>query len=394
MWTTRDRVIYAFRICGKYISSLINCKKSEKHKKKILLYANTNTMEEHLKNYLDAIGDDSEYQFYIFFGAGYSNRKLQTLEGTKLLGENIEVIHQEWRLYFQKWDLIVCADLQYPFMLKKGSIPLLHIEHGIPAISYDGGEHTYEYGEDCFDENGDFLFDVMLENDISVARAMWNEGKQFRNVIKFTGYGQTQKMEKEAEKKQYYKKQLGISDDKIVVSFFGSWNKESLFHVLGKDLFTECQKLEEKYMFIFSIHPNEYRKYDENIEPMGEMVEKQREHGFLVRSPKEDWLPYMMASDIVVGDYTTMTALAMIAEKKIIFSDFPDSRIWKKSLYYKAKHELPVICKAEQLESKLQEVMNCQKYDEVIMECKKNLYVSYDEYKKKIIWITKELLKA
>ena len=178
-----------------------------------------------------------------------------------------------------------------------------------------------------------------------------------------------------------------------MVSFFGSWNKESLFHVLGKDLFTECQKLKEKYMFIFSTHPNEYRKYDENIEPVGELVDQQREHGFLVRSPKEDWLPYMMASDIVVADYTTMTALAMIAEKKVIFSDFPDSRIWKKSLYYKAKHELPVICKAEQLEEKLQEVMECQEYNDLIMECKKNLYVPYDEYKKKVVGITKELLK-
>lgn len=393
MGTTKNRVIYASRICGKYISCFVNRRRSGKSKKKILLYANTSTMEEYLKNYLDTIGENPEYLFYIFFGDGYSDRKLQTLDGTKLSGRNIEVISQEWRLYLRKWDLIVCADLQYPFMLKKGSVPLLHVKHGLSIISYDGGEHTYAYGEDCFDENGDFLFDVMLEPDMSVAKAMWDAGKQFQDVIKFTGYDQSQTIEREAEKKQYYKKQLGIPDDKIVVSFFGSWNKESLFHVLGKDLFTECQKLKEKYMFIFSIHPNEYRKYDENIEPIGELVDKQREHGFLVRSPKEDWLPYMMASDIVVADYTTMTALAMIAEKKIIFSDFPDSRIWKKSLYYKAKHELPVICKAAQLEEKLQEVMECQEYNDLIMECKKNLYVPYDEYKKKVVWITKELLK-
>ena len=221
----KDRLIHLCRIMGKYISLAINWKRPEKTVKDILLFANTSTMEEYLKNYLDAVGDNPDYRFYIFFGEGYSNRRSQMLEGTQLEGKSIKVIPEEWKLYFRRWDLIICADLEYPFLLKKGSIPLLHIKHGFSIISYDGGKHTYAYGSDCFDKNGAFLFDVMLEPDLYVAQAMWEEGEQFKKVIKYTGYDLSQRIEKESMRKEYYRQQLGITDDRCVVTFFGSWNK-------------------------------------------------------------------------------------------------------------------------------------------------------------------------
>lgn len=299
---------------------------------------------------------------------------------------------EEWKLYFRRWDLIICADLEYPFLLKKGSIPLLHIKHGFSIISYDGGKHTYAYGSDCFDKNGAFLFDVMLEPDLYVAQAMWEEGEQFKKVIKYTGYDLSQRIEKESMRKEYYRQQLGITDDRCVVTFFGSWNKESLFHVLGEELFAKCEKLKDKYLFIFSIHPNEYRVYDKKVKPLGNLVEEQRKHGFLVRSPREDWLPYMMASDMIVADYTTMTALAILADKKVVLSDFPDSRIWEKSIYYEMKRRLPVIHTAAELEQKLKEAASGEKCKGLVLKCKEDLYVTYDQYQKTVKRITSEMM--
>ena len=388
----KDRLIHLCRIMGKYISLAINWKRPEKTVKDILLFANTSTMEEYLKNYLDAVGDNPDYRFYIFFGEGYSNRRSQMLEGTQLEGKSIKVIPEEWKLYFRRWDLIICADLEYPFLLKKGSIPLLHIKHGFSIISYDGGKHTYAYGSDCFDKNGAFLFDVMLEPDLYVAQAMWEEGEQFKKVIKYTGYDLSQRIEKESMRKEYYRQQLGITDDRCVVTFFGSWNKESLFHVLGEELFAKCEKLKDKYLFIFSIHPNEYRVYDKKVKPLGNLVEEQRKHGFLVRSPREDWLPYMMASDMIVADYTTMTALAILADKKVVLSDFPDSRIWEKSIYYEMKRRLPVIHTAAELEQKLKEAARGEKCKGLVLKCKEDLYVTYDQYQKTVKRITSEMM--
>lgn len=68
-----------------------------------------------------------------------------------------------------------------------------------------------------------------------------------------------------------------------------------------RNCFVVCEELRQKgYEFIFSIHPKEYQRYDEQIEPLGEKVEACRKRGMLVRSPQQDWLPYMMASDVVL----------------------------------------------------------------------------------------------
>ena len=32
------------------------------------------------------------------------------------------VIEKEWKLYFMRWDLVVCPDMDYPFWIKKGCI--------------------------------------------------------------------------------------------------------------------------------------------------------------------------------------------------------------------------------------------------------------------------------
>ena len=71
----KDRLIHLCRIMGKYISLAINWKRPEKTVKDILLFANTSTMEEYLKNYLDAVGDNPDYRFYIFL-----ERAIQTGE--------------------------------------------------------------------------------------------------------------------------------------------------------------------------------------------------------------------------------------------------------------------------------------------------------------------------
>ena len=200
------------------------------------------------------------------------------------------------------------------------------------------------------------------------------------------------KMKDASLKKEEYQKELGILPGKKVVSVWGSWNKESLFHVLGPKLFDICSDLKQKgYTFIFSIHPREYQRYSDEIEPLGMLVEKQREEGFLVRSPGEDWLPYMMASDLILVDYSAMLSLAVLAGKKVILSDFPEERIWKKSMYYEIKQIFPVLKEVNQLEDALQKIENTDKYDKEILRFQDQLYVSKEEYKRFIQDVVMEL---
>lgn len=388
----RNKFLFIYQYLGKWISKYINQRpRKTESPYKILLYCNAPAMEEHLLNYMEQT-EEMDFAFYIVFGGRYKKGIKNPIEQTLFRGKDIKVLRHNWQLFVQWWDLIVCADLELPFWMFKGIIPTLYIGHGISTVSYDNGKTVYDYGPDCCDNDGELLFDRMLEPNRRVAELMKEKDKRFYKAIRYTGYRFAGKIEKESQKGKLYRRGLGIDDKKTVVSFFGSWNRESLFHVLGEGLFSVCESLKDKYAFIFSIHPIEYNVYNKEIKPMGALVESQREKGFIVRSPGEDWMPYIMASDIVVSDYSTMMSLALLAGKKVILSDFPDKKIGRYSLGYQVKKTFPVLKHADELEKVLNKISCTPEFDQMVERFRSELYVSADDYKKTICSITEELL--
>ena len=383
----KNKFLYLGKVLGRGISGFRNTRRGNTEEKHILLYCQSKTMEEHLLNFIEQIEDNSKYKIYLYFGYVFP----ADLYGTLFRGKNVTAIGDEWKLYLMKWDLIVCPDMDYPFWLKRGTIPVLYIGHGSGGISYDGGEHSYDYSTASLDEKGRPLFDIMLEPNKETARRM-KKDPIYGEIIRSSGYRFAAKIKDASLDKYQYQKQLGIQSGSKVVSIWGSWNKDSLFHVFGTELFSVCKSLQEKgYVFILSIHPREYEQYDENITPLGAVVERQREEGFLVRSPGEDWLPYMMASDVILVDYSAMLSLAILSGKKVILSNFPDERIWRKSMYYEAKHIFPVIKSPYELEHALDMVEHDSSYDDAVREFQDQLYVSREDYKKFIQNVVEEL---
>ena len=380
-WLTNKFRHLAYSI-GEQVSGFRNTHKKRENEKKILLFCSSRTMEEHLVNFMEQLEDQPQYTFYLCFGDYYPDGKKQDKSQTLFQDKNVRMVTSNWQLYMGLWDLIVCADLELPFWVKKGTIPKVYIGHGAGGVSYDNGETTYDYGADSFDRHGNPMFDMMLEPNKETAKFM-SKDPVFGKTIRSGGYRYAWRLKEASEKKEEYKKELGIAADKKVVSIWGSWGKESLFHMLGEELFNVCEELKQKgYEFIFSIHPREYQRYDEQIEPLGEKVEACRERGMLVRSPQQDWLPYMMASDVVLIDYSAMLSLAVLAGKKIIQSDFPEGKIWKRSMHAALRKVFPVISQAEDLEAALEEVLGTDQYEKEILRFQSQLYASKEDYKK------------
>lgn len=387
----KNKFLHMAYLIGREVSGIRNSGKKKAKKRTILLFCQSQTMEEHLLNFAEQLTDCPEYALYLCFGEDYPDGRKQSKADTLFKDTDIPVIEETWRLYTMKWSLIVCPNMDYPFWLKRGTIPVLYIGHGSGGISYDGGETSYDYSSASLDEKGRPLFDMMLEPNKETAKMM-KQDPVYGPVIRSNGYRFAYKFKEAAAKKEEYRRTLGIPAGKKVVSVWGSWNKESLFHVLGTELFDVCQELKKQdYEFILSIHPREYQKYDETIEPLGELVEKKREEGFFVRSPGKDWLPYMMASDIILVDYSAMLSLAVLAGRKVILSDFPDGRIWKKSMYYEIKQIFPVIRKARELPEALWNVEHTDRYDQEIRRFQDQLYVSGEDYQKFIRDVVAEL---
>ena len=343
-------------------------------------------MEQHILDYYYQIKHNN-YNVYLFYPS-MPFKDNNNLFYKKVEKTDIKVIG--WlKFSFFPWNVIVSADLSLPYFTNK-EVPLLYINHGLHIVSFDSGKTLYAYGAQSKDENGRPKFSIMLEPNKRIAEYMINHDKSFKYVIKWSGYKFALDVIKALDNYCKYRQELGVSHDTILVGVFGTWNKESLFHTLGEELFHYAWSLRNKgYQFIFSIHPKEYTVYNTEIRPMGSLVEAQREKGFIVRSPSEDWLPYLIASDIIICDYSSLYELAIIAEKKIIFSDFPINKVWEHSIAAKLKKQLPVLKTAEDLEKVLIQVKN-RGLDEITLEYKREII--NENYKEIVNNVTEELL--
>ena len=310
-------------------------------KKQILLYVNNHAMTAHIRRYAEPLLENRQYSFFLCY-PDFPREEDPANEFQQFVWKhNIPLVQHPER---HAWDLIVCADMRTPASFTRYMTPILYVNHGLHIISMDGGETLYCYGEYARGEDGKPKFSAMCEANTSIAEEMKKEDPEMAKVIRHTGYKFYRDVELALGKREQYRRLLGVSPDVCLVGLFGSWREHSLFHALGEGIFDACQECRGAgYQFLFSIHPNEYSVYDEAITPMGERVEAQRERGMLVRSPKEDFAPYMAACDIVISDFSSMAENAMLMGRKLAFSPYPEGMVWKHSLTAEARRLLPTM---------------------------------------------------
>ena len=315
----------------------------------VLLYCNSDTMEPHILDYYSIISDYKTINWYVFY-PNLDKEKMSNTFQQMIVSTKVHVIKNRIQLFFSSFDLIVNADIFFLPCCNYQQCPRLYVNHGLHIISYNGGDSLYAYGEGAKNQFGEPVFTKMFEPNASIVEKVVQNDLSFQNVIVHTGYKFFEKIEEEMGRYYFYRQQFGIDDNETFVSIFGSWNKDSLFHVLGPDLLKEAKKLQSSgFRFMLSIHPREYIRYDDTVDPLGEKIVMSRAEGFLVRSPDEEWLPYLVASDIVICDYSSMYELAIMAKKKLIFSFFPHERVWKHSIAARIFDDMPILKSADEL---------------------------------------------
>lgn len=311
------------------------------HEKHILLYVNNNAMTSHIQRYVQPLLGEPSYRFFLCDPLFPQQDDPENEFQQFILANRIPLCPHPGRHAF---DLIVCADLRTPASFTKKMTPLLYVNHGLHILSMDGGETLYCYGEYARGEDGAPKFSRMLESNALIMEAMKEADPRMAAVMVHTGFKFAAQTEAALKRRRDYRRLLGVGPDTCLVGLFGSWRENSLFHTLGEGIFDACHGLREMgYQFLFSIHPNEYAPYDPALQPMGKLVEAQRQRGMLVRSPKEDFLPYLAACDIVISDFSSLAESAILAGRKLIFSPYPDGLVWKRSLTAQARRILPTL---------------------------------------------------
>ncbi|MCL1854273.1 MAG: hypothetical protein FWF86_00945 [Clostridia bacterium] len=309
--------------------------------KRILLYANGDAMTSHIRRYCEPLLHEKTYRFFLYTHDSLKEDNPKNEFQQFIKDRGIPLCDRPQR---HAWDLIVCADMRTPVSFTRDMTPILYVNHGPHIISMDGGETLYCYGEYARGEDGKPKFTKMCEANRMIMEAMAEEDPDMAAVMVHTGFKFAAEIERALQRREEYRRLLGITPNTCLVGLFGSWRENSLFHALGEGIFNVCESLRAYgYQFLFSIHPNEYTRYDPHIQPMGLLVDSQRERGMLVRDPREDYQPYMAACDIVISDFSAMAESAVLAGRKLIFSPYPDGMVWKRSLTAQARKRLPTL---------------------------------------------------
>ena len=175
---------------------------------------------------------------------------------------------------------------------------------------------------------------------------------KYKNNVVYAGTKYSDKYKELTINYEKFRELLGIKSKQKAIFLVGSWQKKSLFHKLGKPLFEKLKELAKNkdYKFIVSIHPNEYKVYDPNIEPLGKYVDELENHEIIVRKPGTDMMPFLIASDLVIADFSSMGDNAVLAGKPLCYTPFSTDDLFFLSIANRLMNKIPTINTADELD--------------------------------------------
>lgn len=247
----------------------------------------------------------------------------------------------QWWAYTKAWDLVVCAD--HCFGDARRRSPAVFIGHGLPGKCISGSSMEYAYGPHVQDARGRILYKRIFTPRESDAAAAIAGKPAMKDVIVAVGDLQNDVLLAQTHLRDQFREQLGVKREHTVVFVLSTWGEHCLWHTVGDGLLQEAEKLQNEFTFVLSAHPHEYRPKPNGERVWGEHLRSQRARGFIVREPSEDWIPYMVASDVVVSDYTNLVQSAALLHKPIILTPVPEDCIWKDSITWKIREFAPIM---------------------------------------------------
>lgn len=315
-----------------------------KRKQTILFCSQSTTMDEHLLKVYNSIKDEN---FNIKF-AFFKQSKIDKIKYQKYHLNKKLIIRNKVKFFLSNPDLIITADLTY--LSKYFISKILYINHGSSTICFEGHKHiAFSYHNVLL--KGEKPYDLYFETNKKACEHMQSL-KEYKDKIVFSGNKFSDELNSEMENYEKYRTQLGIKSNQKAILIAGSWKPASLFQKLGKSLFEELKTLSknEDLKFILSIHPNEYHVYDENIEPLGKHVDEMEQFGCIIKKPGTDFIPYMIASDLVICDFSSVGDNAIMAEKDLVYSEFSRDDLYEFSSANVLYDKLPKLENSKDLE--------------------------------------------
>lgn len=307
----------------------------------ILLISNGAQMAEYLADFWDLFKDDQNLNFCLH----KFHRDLRPGEADRIM--NRLPIRQVGKLeyYFRHWDLVVTAD----HINSNGTLthinpyswPTLRIPHGIANKMVAG--QLYTYGKSCYDKRGKILYSCIFASSKTELDLALGMNPAFSDVVTVVSNLKCDLILDQSRQRDDIRYKLGVSPDEKLILVASTFGPNCLFNVIGDALLAEIERLSGQYRFSLTIHPLEYVASLPNKPSWGERLSVFKEKGCLVITPGESWEPYMIASDVIITDHTSLSLFGLVLERPYIFSPIPDTVISEETLTWQLRKFSPVL---------------------------------------------------
>lgn len=242
--------------------------------------------------------------------------------------------------YARRWDLIITADHVHTALVDRRDCPTLFVPHGIGPGKKNGGD-SYLFGRYALDARGRVRYSRMFVESEESRELGISINPDLRDVIEVIGWLPTAKLLSLEARREEVRRRLGFSPADRVVFVLSAWGPEGLWQRMGDDVLAQARALGGRFRFILNAHPNEYRPRPPGERVWGEYLRTQREHGFVVREPDESWMPYMVAADVVLTDFTSLALDAAILGRPLVYVPFGDEVVDRRNVIWRLRELSP-----------------------------------------------------
>lgn len=287
--------------------------------KRVLFVAHNQMMAKYLSDTAKLIAGDPRVELFV----------TSPLKGRKVVTPYFDLDKFTYvgyrRSRLQRWDLAVFAehasvDKYHPDTVR------LYTSHGIPSGARTVNGQEYGYGYYATDSNGLPAYAALIEQSELNKRRVAGFAPELAERIAVVGDLRIEALLKLNERRLELRREFGFGDDETVCLFMSSWQDHSLLPTVGKGLIDEAAELasEGVYKFIIASHPNLWSVHSRTNAPWDDYLRSQRERGFTVIEPTEEWEKHLVAADVAIADATSLALTFAILARPVIMVDLPE----------------------------------------------------------------------
>lgn len=219
----------------------------------------------------------------------------------------------------QVWTVIIFADHNNVQWFHQG-IPKVRCPHGLYSGKRLGSADSYVYGRNSVDETGNLYYNVMFIESSHYLKRLIAMNPALESKIAVVGNLMADVLVAQDRQRPKIRQDLAINDSAKVLVILSTWGKNSLIQRFGQLLLEKIESLSTEFKLFCFVHPMNYHAQS-NVDPaILEALSDAQRRGLIYRvPPRESFIPYLVAADIVFTDHGSLFLYYALLNRPYLF---------------------------------------------------------------------------